>query len=302
MTTRPPRVSVVIPAYNAAATLAATLESVFAQTFEDFEVIVVDDGSSDDTAAVAASFGPRVRCLRVPNGGVSRARNHGIADARGEFVALLDADDLWDASKLARQFSALDADPHAGVCLTGLRWVDENLEPLGENWARPCEDYREELLLYAQVAGSLSSSAMLRRELLQGIEGFDPQFTTAADWDLTLRLSRITGFAVIREPLFSYRAVAASMSRSAEVLERDTIGVLDKFFAEETDPRYLRLRRRAYGNHWVVVSGAWLQAGQPRQALRCLARGLLLNPRNVRRPLGLPMRWLRRRTAAPLAS
>jgi len=109
-----PRVSVVIPTFNRARLVGLTIDSVLAQTFRDFEIIVVDDGSTDDTAALLAGFGERVRVLRQPNQGMNPARNAGLAAARGEYVALLDSDDLWEPYKLALQVELLDRFPDAG--------------------------------------------------------------------------------------------------------------------------------------------------------------------------------------------
>lgn len=113
-----PRVSVIIPAYNTAAYLAETIESVLQQTYRDFEVIVVDDGSSDNTAEVARSFAPPVTVLTKANGGPAAARNLAIQNSTGEFIAFLDSDDLWVADKLAEQVALLDAAPEIG-CVYG---------------------------------------------------------------------------------------------------------------------------------------------------------------------------------------
>src|SRR5262249_15019068 len=127
-----PEVSVVVPAYNAERTLRETLDSVLGQTLQDFEVLVVDDGSSDATAAVARDAGdPRVRVLSVPNGGVARARNLGIQEANGDLIAFLDADDLWRPRKLERQVEALEARPRAGMSFTAALRIDADGDPLG---------------------------------------------------------------------------------------------------------------------------------------------------------------------------
>src|SRR5436190_1570422 len=103
-----PQVSVIVPAFNAGRTISAALASVFAQTYRDFEVIVVDDGSTDDTAARIAEWGDRVLYVRQPNGGPARARNTGIGRSRGRLVAFLDADDVWLPEKLERQVAYFD--------------------------------------------------------------------------------------------------------------------------------------------------------------------------------------------------
>jgi glycosyltransferase involved in cell wall biosynthesis len=288
-----PEVSVVVPAYNAESTLEATLGSILAQTFTDYEVLVVDDGSADSTGRIAANVGPPVTCLRKSNGGVSTARNHGLANARGRYVAFLDADDLWEADKLETQVELLNARPDVGACFTGYLRVDDALHVIGSNDARDYPDFCAALLLRSMVV-QLTSTALVRRDVIETVGSFDPAFSQCADWDYALRLSTCTQFAQIRAPLARYRQSAASMSRDVGLLESDTFAVLDKFFATEPGKRYEPLRRQCYGNHWIILSGSYLHAGQPLAAVRCLMNGLRLYPRNARRPLGLPIRWSRR--------
>ena len=111
-----PRVSVVVPAFNAGQYLAETLASVTASTFTDYEIVVIDDGSSDNTAAIAERFAPRARLIRQSNRGMSASRNTGIESSDSEFIALLDSDDLWHPEKLALQLAALEAKPDCGLC------------------------------------------------------------------------------------------------------------------------------------------------------------------------------------------
>lgn len=288
------RVSVVIPAYNAERTLGATIDSVLGQTFRDIEVVVVDDGSADRTAAQAASYGTPVRVITTPNQGVAQARNTGIDEAVGEFVAFLDADDLWLPDKVERQVALLDSRPAAGVSTTGhMRVRDDTLEPLAHVPAEDPADVCATLLLRSQVAGNLSTP-IVRRDLATATR-FDPRFSQSADWDFFLRLALATEFAVIPDPLILYRASATSMSTDIALLERDTFAVLDAFFSRDVPHRYRRLRRRIYSNHWMIVSGSYLHAGQRKDAVRCLARGVRLHPPNVRRALELPARRLARR-------
>ncbi len=122
--TTPPAVSVVIPAYNAAWCVRKAIDSVLAQDFRDFEVIVVNDGSTDDTAAVLAGYGDAIRVIDQPNGGMSSARNAGIRAARGEFIAFLDADDWWLPGKLGRQVELLRGRPDLGFCSCAARVED----------------------------------------------------------------------------------------------------------------------------------------------------------------------------------
>lgn len=289
-----PEVSVVIPAFNAARTLPETLASLIAQTFTDFEAVVVDDGSSDDTAASARACGdPRVRVMSVTNGGVAAARNRGIDAAAAELIAFLDADDLWEPEKLAIQVEALRSRPDAGICVTGATRIDGDSRPIGPALFRDPHDVTEALLLESMIVGCVSSG-MIRRPLLERLGGFDPRFSQCADWDLWLRASLAAPFAVLSQPLVRYRSYAGNMSSNLVLLERDTFAVLNKFFALADAAAYRRLRRRAYSNHWMICSGSYAHGRKWSQALRCLAMGLILYPPNAARPLGAPARWLGR--------
>jgi glycosyltransferase involved in cell wall biosynthesis len=293
-------VSVVIPAFNATETLAATIDSVLAQTRQPLEVIVVDDGSTDATAEIAERFGPPVTCVRMPNAGVSRARNTGIERSTGDYVAFVDADDLWRPEKLERQLEALAKDERAEVSTTGRVRVDADLNEVERSGVSAFDDPCETLLLQSMALGPISS-VVIRRELARDIGGFDPRFSQCADWDLMLRLSLRTGLAPVDEPLVLYRTTPDNMSSNIDLLERDTFAVLDRFYGANPPVRYRALKRRVYSNHWLIVSGSYLQVGRPGAALRSLARALRARPAAGWRALGVPYRRLKRRAQARTA-
>src|SRR5262249_23532741 len=144
--------------YNSAGYLAAAVESVLSQTHNDFEVLVVDDGSTDDTPAVMRGFGPPVRHLRQPNAGVAAARNRGIAESRGRYVALLDARDLWHPHKLERQLAGLAAGGgRYRACYTAYLAVTSDLKPLGARGVRVSPPALADLLTRGNVVGTPST-------------------------------------------------------------------------------------------------------------------------------------------------
>lgn len=293
-----PEVCVVIPAYNAARTLPETLASLLAQTFEDFEAVVVDDGSTDETASLADGTGdPRVRVLTVANGGVSRARNHGIAAGTAPFVAFLDADDLWRPQKLERQLEGMRREPDAGFCVTAAQRIDAESHEVGGMPIVHPRDVCEALLLHSMIVGCLSSG-LVRREILDRAGHFDPRFSQSADWDLWLRLATITRPLILDDQLVLYRTSAGNMSSDITLLERDTFAVLDAFFAAPHSSGYGELRSRAYSTHWLVCAGSYLHTGNLRAAVRCLWRALLTRPASITRVLGTPVRWLQRARGA----
>jgi glycosyltransferase involved in cell wall biosynthesis len=289
-----PQVTVVVPAYNAEATLAETLESLLAQTFKDFEAIVVDDGSVDGTVGVAQSFGdPRLRTVSIPNGGVSRARNRAITQAQGEFVAFLDADDLWDSRKLELQTGALSERGDAGWSVTGGVRIDAASREIGTLPLLHADDVCRALLLHSMTVGHLSSG-MARKSLLDAVGGFDESLSQCADWDLWLRMSVAAPLVIVDQKLLRYRTTPGNMSSNIGLLEHDTFAVLDKFFASPESSAYRDIRNRVYGTHWTICAGSYLHARAYRDSVRALLSGFRVAPASIARALSLPWRRLSR--------
>jgi glycosyltransferase involved in cell wall biosynthesis len=276
-----PEVSVVIPTFNAAAFLRGALESVFTQTFSDHEIIVVDDGSTDETAEVLGSLPGPLRLLRQQNQGVSRARNRGVSESRAPWVAFLDADDLWLPRKLERQMDALRGQPDRAVCATAFTVVDERLEPIERRGCSPGPDLRD-LLLQGNLIGT-PSTVVCRRSLVLEAGGFDESLSQCADWDLWLRLRRRSPFVCLNESLVLYRTHATNMSRSVRLLERDSVKMLEGFFARgSSEPGIGNLRDQSLASNWRVLAGSYWRAGHRLRALLCACRSLLRDRRQLR--------------------
>jgi glycosyltransferase involved in cell wall biosynthesis len=224
-----PEVSVVIPAWNAAWCVGRAIDSALAQTFSAREILVVDDGSSDDTPAVLAAYGTRIRVIRQQNAGLSRARNAGIAAARGRYVALLDADDWWLPSKLARQVALFEADPALVFCSTATELQDEQGQVLN-TWA--CGNCRGPVLeaIFAHnayVAGS-GSAVMVRRDIVTEAGGFDPALASLEDIDMWMRLAARGSYACVPEVQTVVFRRAGSMSGNFRVMRASAMAVMCK--------------------------------------------------------------------------
>jgi glycosyltransferase involved in cell wall biosynthesis len=290
-----PEVSVIIPAYNAARTIGATVDSVLVQSFTDFELLVIDDGSEDDTAdLVAAVDDPRLTCVRTENGGVSVARNRGLELATGSYVAFLDADDAWRPAKLERQHRAISERPDVGLCFAATEHADDDLRPTAMHPAPQRSDYSEALLLEGNIISGSASSVMARTSTINEAGRFDPSLSLCADWDMWLRISVVTGFLALDEPLVLYRSIPGTMSGDPSVLERDTFALLDKFYANPASGPYAKIRDRVYAGQWMVCAGSYLHARRLQDSLRCVGAGLRSDPRTASRLVTFPGRWANR--------
>ena len=285
-----PTVSIIIPSYNSARYLQAAVDSVLNQTYRDIEVLVIDDGSTDDTTSVMARYGSQVRYIRQPNGGVAIARNRGIKESRGKFVAFLDADDTWHPYKLERQLSGLAA--HAGrrACYSAFAVATSELTPFAMIRSRRQRSTLEDLLRCGNVVGT-PSTVVCERSLFEEAGGFDPALSQCADWDMWVRLAAVTEFLYIDEPLTIYRQHGANMSRSAPLLERDSVRVLEKGFAMPALTDSLRAERRAaFARNYMVLAGTYFHARCYRGFARCAARAVAMDFRQAGYLLAFPFR------------
>ena len=198
------KISVVIPAYNAERFLPRCLNSVFAQTLEPAEVIVVDDGSTDHSAETARKLGARV--ISRLNGGLSAARNTGVQNSSSEWVALLDADDMWSPEKLRAQADRVEAD--TVLVYTGIRVFSDDGVRSTSLGVSPAEARR--VLRYRNPI--TPSSVIARREALARNGGFREDVRACEDWEMWVRLQRLGGFAAVPEALTDYYVYPSSMS------------------------------------------------------------------------------------------
>lgn len=225
-----PIVSVIVPAYNAKRTILETIVSVQQQTFSDFELIVINDGSTDNTLELLHGVkDERLRIFSYKNAGVSVARNRGISHANGEFIAFLDADDLWTPDKLELQLVALQQHPDAGVAYSWTYFMDEQGKSLS-----PCAPIFFEGNVYAELLVNNfianGSNPLIRRQAVESVGEFDPGFPHCADWDFYLRLAARWHFVVVPKLQIFYRQSSGSMTSKIEGIEKQTLMMVDKTF------------------------------------------------------------------------
>ena len=223
-------ISVVIPAYNAARTILETVVSVQKQTFSDFELIVINDGSTDRTLELLNTIQDhRLKVFSYENGGLPVARNRGISHATGEFITFIDADDLWTPDKLELQLEALQKHPEAGVAYSWTLSMDEKGEKFYPGISVSCEgDVYRQLLVSNFIASG--SNAMLRRQAIESAGEFDPTLKSAEDWDYWLRVAPHWSFVVVPKPQIFYRQSSNTMSSKVDCMEEYQLKVLERAF------------------------------------------------------------------------
>ncbi len=226
------RVSLIIATFNHARFLDAAIDSALAQTLGAVDVIVVDDGSTDDTPAVLARYAGRVRVLRQPNRGLAAARNAGLAAARGTYVAFLDADDVMASTKLAAQLAVLERSPTIGwtycdvlIETVATRTTVTASERFGYG-ARALDGWLFPELIHGNFIPAIAP--MIRRTALDAVGGFDERLTALEDWDMWLRLSLIAEARYTPAVLVTYRIRPGGMSEDRARMDRNRFCVLDK--------------------------------------------------------------------------
>jgi len=262
-----PLVSVVIPSYNMEAFTPLTVESVLAQDYPNIEIIVVDDGSTDGSVASLRRFGDRIRVLEQKNAGACAARNRGLAESKGEFIAFLDCDDLWERNKLSRCVEALMAEPAAVMVHSHAYWIDAG----GNIFGPPSFPPRPEGKVFAELARLnhvMNSTPLCRTEAVRALDGWDEAIFTTADWDMWLRLAQRGNITFLGEVLARTRVASFYNARNIDKTRREWLYVLDKHRASLSDAAYAEslARMSFYVSRLYAANddykSAWKEAGE----------------------------------------
>lgn len=281
-----PLVSIVIPAFNAADTLGETLASVSRQTYDNLDIIVIDDGSTDQTSALVEDYclrDPRARLIRQPNGGVASARNRGIDASQGAFVAFIDADDLWHPTKIAKQLKVLTTEGgKVALVYSPFRIIDVD----GRVLASPPRFGASGWVLYRHFHLNLignGSSILVRKDVLEEVGGFDPVLRNAGaegceDLLLQLRIAARYQFGEVPEYLVGYRRHPKSMSSNVDQMLRSGALAMRIALSECAGVPHLTSRAVLNRYEWQRLRNA-IRAGQIGQALRHLWSQFICDPK-----------------------
>ena len=279
MNTSSSLVSVIVPSYNMAPFLPHAVQSALAQSYADLEILIVDDGSTDDTPKVVRQWerDPRVRVHRQANGGLSHARNQGIALTAGPFIALLDADDTWATEKLSRQVRLFAGRPEVGVVYSDFALMDREGNPLSRGPMRMHRGWVSGALLIENFLPA--SSVVVRRECFERYGGFDTKLRTGEDYDMWLRLSPHYQYDFLAEPAIRYRIWGGQMSRDYRARYETGIRTMQRFLDNNPGAVDSAVVRRAWAHTYTGRGDVTLWRGRDRMsALGDYLRALSFQP------------------------
>lgn len=226
-----PLISVVIPVYNGEKTIRETIKSVSNQTFSDFELLIINDGSTDSTVEIVSSIqDPRINIFSYPNAGLAATRNRGISLASGEYISFIDADDLWTPDKLEAQLKALKENPQAAVAYSWTDHIDESGQVFRDGPHLTFNDDVFARLLLVDFVGN-GSNPLIRTQVFAKVGGFDETLPEVEDWDMWLRLAARYHFVAVPSPQILYRMSIKSMSFNVWGMEASSLRVIERAIA-----------------------------------------------------------------------
>ncbi len=279
-----PKVSVIIPTYNRAGLVTEAVDSVLKQTWTDFEIIVVDDGSSDESEDVLGRYGDRIRCFQTGHEGPSKARNFGAAQSSGPFLAFLDSDDVWEPNKLGIQMGFLAVHREIKMVCCGRYSLGHSRKRRssvrGDRWG-------DLFLMLFERSFVNTSSVVLDRACFLEVGAFDETIRTAEDYDLWLRVARRFPMAYLDSPLVAIRKHPDELSKNKVELRRNAIRVVERHFDPHRVPR--RKYRKRIADLHVYLGRGYLRIGDAREARLAFRNAMRLTPFRIR-----PMRYFLR--------
>lgn len=266
-----PIISVIIPVYNGEKTISETIKSVLNQTFSDFELIIINDGSQDKTLEIVERIkDPRLKVFSYPNGGLSASRNRGINHASGDYISFIDADDLWTPDKLEAQFRALQEKPNAKVAYSWTNYIDEsNRFCRRGSYITVTGNVHAKLLLVNFLENG--SNALICRQALSEVGSFEESLFASEDWDMWLRLAARYDFVCIPSPQILYRVSANSMSTNVLKQEVASLKVFERAFAQAPESLHY-LKRYSFANIYKYLTGKALEGAPERVKSLAAAR------------------------------
>ena len=287
-----PLVGVVIPNFNYSKYLPEAIDSVLAQTYPNIEIIVVDDGSTDNSIDILQNYEGKIRVIQQANSGVSAARNRGVSESQGKFIAFLDADDSWLPRKIERQISEFLTDPKLGLVHVGVNETDSVGNTLRIRRDGMEGEVSQELLLLRSAVLGGGSGLMVPRDVFDKIGGFDLNLSTSADWEIFYRISSRYPVGFVNETLVKYRMHGTNMHGNVPQMQRELLYAFEKIFKDD-DVAIQSIRRNAYGNLYQILAGSYFRYGDYLRFLKCAVASLWFTPNNIKHFVAFPIRAVR---------
>ena len=283
-----PRVSVIIPTYNRADLLGEAVASVIAQTYKDYEIIIVDDGSTDNTKEVASHFPPEIRYVQKTNGGAASARNKGIELARGEYLCFVDSDDALLENALETNVNFLDSHPDVGLCYGQVCKMDEDgrllklrkLRGAKTSGVRESSEQITRLLFRGDIA---MLAVLVRRSCFEKVGCFDTSVPYGEDIDMWLRIAMEYKVGYIAEPLGKVRIHVSKTNLTNrgkfDIVESSQIEFMTKALNKLKDiPDYKRIKKKAYFGLYCYLSGEAARKSRPGTGVKYFFKALTVYP------------------------
>jgi glycosyltransferase involved in cell wall biosynthesis len=256
-----PKVSVVCIVYNSMAYLPDTIASVLNQTFTDFELIIVNDGSTDHVIAwVSELDDPRIQLITKPNQGIAQARNTGIHVSRGDYLAFLDGDDLWHPAKLERQVAQFEQHQGVGLVHTHVELIDEQGRHLGKSLNMNIRGDARAAILVSNFIGT-ASAPMVKRQCFEALGEFyaHPEIAWCDDWDMWARIASRYAYGLVPQPLTRYRLHSQSASAKYQMLVPLVPKIVERLY-QNAPPEFLHLKTKTYGTFYLYLASRALDA------------------------------------------
>jgi len=277
-----PEISVVMPAYNAALYITEAIHSVLNQSFTYWELLVIDDGSTDNTAEIVKPFlaDPRITLISQTNKGVSAARNVGINTAKGKYVAFLDADDAFLPENLKTKYIAINAEPEIGYVYSDIMLCNANLKDNFIEKGVPANEVLTASLTWqAESIPGFSSNIMVKYATIKNKEiYFDSHLSNCADRYYKILLTSRSKGAYIPQALAKYRNTPGSMSKKVSLLEHDELYILEKIKEQNIIPAGQE-RRKVFAKVYLILSGSWYKDGEKTgRAIKFALKALYTDP------------------------
>lgn len=290
-------VSVVIPNYNYGRFLNEAIESVFAQSYPCSELILVDDGSTDNSLEIAERFGSKIKIIRQKNQGVGMARNTGAKKSTGDIIAFLDADDYWAVDKIQKQVSCFEKDAEVGLVTCGMHefgmngHAEQQFLKSDEGWIA------DKIVTFDGNLIASGSAIAIRRDIFEKTAGFDERkdLHPSEDWEFCYRVATISKIGFVPEALVHYRNHGNNGHLKIPKMENAMLLAFEKIY-RDAPPAIQQKKRKSYGNLNAVLAGSYFHAGNYSAFARTAIKSIWYRPQHITTFLGYPFRLLKRKS------